>query len=147
MNQDIGKRGEFLATLLSEYRKINDFLTAHSTNDTWLFENFTMAEVAYTPMFMRFWFLEYVRHVSVSLFVCLPSWTVTELAKSCAVEKGLIGTAMHCVVGSPCESHFLFEWSNCTHLALTPAHTDASLRSQTDGPLIYASSRIPLYEH
>ncbi|MXQ08831.1 glutathione S-transferase family protein [Alphaproteobacteria bacterium GH1-50] len=59
MNQDIGKRGEYLDKLLAEYRAINDILVNYAPGDIWFFDDFGWAETVFTPIFMRFWFLDY----------------------------------------------------------------------------------------
>ena len=59
MNQRREKRDDFAEKLLAIYRDINDFLVEHGSGGPYLFENFGLAETVFTPMFMRFWFLEY----------------------------------------------------------------------------------------
>jgi glutathione S-transferase len=59
MNQDAARRDEHAAKLLSIYRDINGFLLEHSPNGPYLFDAFGLAEAVFTPIFQRFWFLEY----------------------------------------------------------------------------------------
>lgn len=59
MNQDRDKRQAFIDEMLKQYAALNDFLVEHNPRGTWLFEDFALAEAVFTPMFMRFWFLEY----------------------------------------------------------------------------------------
>lgn len=59
MNQDLEQREEHHEKLLDLYKKINDFLMEHSPDGTWLFEDFGLAEAVFTPIFKRFWFLDY----------------------------------------------------------------------------------------
>ncbi|HEV2744927.1 MAG TPA: glutathione S-transferase family protein [Rubrobacter sp.] len=59
MNADPARREEFRQGMLDRYARLNDFLLQHSPSGTFLFEDFAMAEVVFTPFFMRFWFLEY----------------------------------------------------------------------------------------
>lgn len=59
MNQDPARREGLRDALLKQYARLDDFLREHSPDGTYLFEGFGWAEVVYTPMFMRFWFLEY----------------------------------------------------------------------------------------
>ena len=59
MNPDRAKTEEMRAALLEQYRWLNDFLMRHNPEGTWLFDDFGLAEVVYTPMMMRFWFLDY----------------------------------------------------------------------------------------
>lgn len=59
MNQDPAQRDAHLDKLLSIYRDIDDFLGHYSPSGPFLFEDFGLAEAVFTPMFMRFWFLDY----------------------------------------------------------------------------------------
>lgn len=59
MNQDRSARGEHLEKLLGLYREIDDFLSLHSPGGDFLFDRFGLAETVFTPIFMRFWFLDY----------------------------------------------------------------------------------------
>ena len=61
MNQDIAKRDGLRANMLKLYERIDDFLRHHGTTSDgpFLFDEFGWAETVFTPMFMRFWFLEY----------------------------------------------------------------------------------------
>jgi glutathione S-transferase len=59
MNQTKDAADQHREKLLGIYRSLNDFLTEHNPNGTWLFDGFGLAEAVFTPMFMRFWFLEY----------------------------------------------------------------------------------------
>lgn len=59
MNQDPARREALLQGMLKQYARLNDFLLEHSPDGTWLFDGFGWAEAVFTPMFMRFWFLEY----------------------------------------------------------------------------------------
>ena len=45
--------------MLKQYQRLGDFLGEHSPSGTFLFEEFGWAEAVFTPIFMRFWFLEY----------------------------------------------------------------------------------------
>ncbi|MDE0589449.1 glutathione S-transferase family protein [Halocynthiibacter sp. C4] len=59
MNQNKSERQAHLDKLLGLYRDINTFLNRHAPEGPFLFEDFGLAEAVFTPMFMRFWFLEY----------------------------------------------------------------------------------------
>jgi glutathione S-transferase len=59
MNQDPAKRDEHRERMLSVYADLDALLRRYNPDGTWLFEEFGFAEAVYTPMFMRFWFLEY----------------------------------------------------------------------------------------
>lgn len=59
MNQDAGRRDEFRDRILGLYHEMNDILLNYAPGDTYFFDRFGWSEVIFTPMFMRFWFLEY----------------------------------------------------------------------------------------
>lgn len=59
MNQDPAQRGAHLDKLLALYRDINDFLVDQNPEGPYLFDDFGLAEAVFTPMFKRFWFLDY----------------------------------------------------------------------------------------
>lgn len=59
MNQNPALRDEFRDGMLRQYAGLNRFLTEHSPDGGFLFEAFGLAEAVFTPLFMRFWFLEY----------------------------------------------------------------------------------------
>lgn len=59
LNQDAAKRDALRDRMLALYAGLDAFLVQHSPDGTFLFEQFGWAEAVFTPMFMRFWFLEY----------------------------------------------------------------------------------------
>jgi len=59
MNQDPAQRDAHLDKLLALYREIDDFLGHHNPTGPYLFVDFGLAEAVFTPMFKRFWFLDY----------------------------------------------------------------------------------------
>lgn len=59
LNQDPARKEEFDERLLGLYRDLNDFLAHHSPEGPFLFDAFGLAEAVFTPMFKRFWFLDY----------------------------------------------------------------------------------------
>jgi glutathione S-transferase len=59
MNRDRAKTEDFQAKMLDHYAWLSDFLDHHNPGGLWLFEDFGLAELVFTPMMMRFWFLEY----------------------------------------------------------------------------------------
>jgi glutathione S-transferase len=59
MNQDPEARDSHRDKLLGLYRDIDAFLTQHAPEGPFLFDDFGLAEAVFTPMFMRFWFLDY----------------------------------------------------------------------------------------
>ncbi len=59
MNQDPEKRQGLNDALLAVYRKLDDFLRWKSPNNVFLFDRFGLAEAVFTPLFVRFYFLDY----------------------------------------------------------------------------------------
>jgi len=59
MNQDRDQIDAFRDAMLAQYHRLDEFLSHHSPDGTFLFEEFGLAEAVFTPMFMRFWFLDY----------------------------------------------------------------------------------------
>lgn len=59
LNHDPSRRDALRTGMLAEYARLNDFLLEHAPEGRFLFESFGWAEAVYTPVFMRFWFLEY----------------------------------------------------------------------------------------
>lgn len=59
MNQDPSQRETHRDKLLALYRDMDDFLLEHNPDGTFLFEDFGLAEAVFTPVFKRFWFLDY----------------------------------------------------------------------------------------
>lgn len=59
MNQARQGREACREAMLAQYRRLNDFLEWQNPNGTFLFDRFGLAEAVFTPMFMRFWFLDY----------------------------------------------------------------------------------------
>jgi glutathione S-transferase len=59
MNQTAERRAALADAMLKQYARLNDFLIEHAPASVFLFEDFAWAEAVFTPLFMRFWFLEY----------------------------------------------------------------------------------------
>lgn len=59
LNQDPARRAALTEQLLGLYRQLDRFLCHEASGEPWLFERFGLAEVVFTPLFMRFWFLDY----------------------------------------------------------------------------------------
>lgn len=59
MNQRRAQRDALHEAMLAQYARLNDFLAEHATSGPFLYEEFGWAETVFTPLFMRFWFLEY----------------------------------------------------------------------------------------
>ncbi len=59
MNRDRAKAQEKRDTLLEHYRWLSDFLDHHNSGGTFLFDDYGLADIVYTSLMMRFWFLDY----------------------------------------------------------------------------------------
>lgn len=59
MNQDPDQREACAEKLRAIYRDIDGFLCHYSQKEPFLFDAFGLAETVFTPMFKRFWFLDY----------------------------------------------------------------------------------------
>ncbi|WP_425049399.1 glutathione S-transferase family protein [Psychromarinibacter sp. S121] len=59
MNRDRDASETKKAALLEHYAWLSDFLDHHNPGGTFLFDRFGLAEAVYTPLMMRFWFLDY----------------------------------------------------------------------------------------
>ena len=59
LNRDREKAGALRAEVDGHWGKLDEFLSYHSPDGDFLFEDFRWAEACYAPMFKRLWFLEY----------------------------------------------------------------------------------------
>ena len=59
MNRDRAKRDALPDAMTAQYAKLNDFLIWQAPQSTFLFDRFGLAECVFTPLFARFWFLDY----------------------------------------------------------------------------------------
>jgi glutathione S-transferase len=60
MNQDTARRPALQEGMLKQYARLDDFLRYHAEGDSpFLFEDFGWSETVFTPLFMRFWFLDH----------------------------------------------------------------------------------------
>jgi glutathione S-transferase len=59
MNGDPDRREALRQAMLDLYASIDDFLAQHGGDGSFLFDGFGWAETVFTPLFMRFWFLQY----------------------------------------------------------------------------------------
>jgi len=65
LNRDPEKRDTHKAAVNKQYEQLDEFLNYYAPDQDFLFEEFGWAEVAFTPMFKRLWFLEYYEHYQV----------------------------------------------------------------------------------
>jgi glutathione S-transferase len=66
MNREAQARDRLAADVEAQYRRLDDFLIWQSPDGTFLFQEFGLAEAVFTPLFMRFWFLEYYEDFGIS---------------------------------------------------------------------------------
>jgi glutathione S-transferase len=59
MNREPARTAAFREAMLTQYAQIEDFLTWQNPDGDFVFADFGLAEAVFTPMFARFWFLEY----------------------------------------------------------------------------------------
>ena len=66
MNQDPDRRQALIDALRQQYARLDDFLSHHADADSpFLFGDFGWAETVFTPLFMRFWFVEHYENFVV----------------------------------------------------------------------------------
>ncbi|HSG04312.1 MAG TPA: glutathione S-transferase family protein [Marinobacterium sp.] len=59
MNQDPERKSEFEKRMLSHYSELNRLLNEFGEGETFFLKDFGLVEAVFTPMRMRFWFLDY----------------------------------------------------------------------------------------
>jgi glutathione S-transferase len=59
LNRDPACRAEMKSEVDAQYARLDDYLRHYARGSDYLFDRFGWAEVAFTPMFKRLWFLEY----------------------------------------------------------------------------------------
>jgi glutathione S-transferase len=59
LNRERARRDPLRDEMLAHYRALDRFLSRHAPEGPFLFERFGLAEAVFTPLFMRFWFLDY----------------------------------------------------------------------------------------
>ena len=59
MNRESDRAVEFHDAMLTQYAWLDDFLAWQNPDGVFLFPHFGLAEAVFTPMFVRFWFLDY----------------------------------------------------------------------------------------
>lgn len=64
-NQDKLRRESLCATMNAQYAKLDEYLRWHAPDRDFLFEDFGLAEVVFTPIFARFAFLAYYENYEI----------------------------------------------------------------------------------
>lgn len=67
MNRDPARAAEFREKMLAQYAGLDDFLTWQNPGGVFLFSDFGLAEAVFTPMFVRFRFLEYFEYFDLPM--------------------------------------------------------------------------------
>lgn len=62
INQEAAQTKAHRQKMLDHFSGLNNFLQQHNPEGDYLFDRFGLAETVFTPIFMRFWFLEYYEH-------------------------------------------------------------------------------------
>ena len=65
LNREKDKRGELKSEVDAQFAQLDEFLSYYAPDRDYLFEDFGWAEIAFTPMFKRLWFLEYYENYRV----------------------------------------------------------------------------------
>lgn len=65
MNQDRARRAQLETAMTAQYARLDDFLAWQSPDADFLFDRFGLAECVFTPMFARFWFLDYYEQYDI----------------------------------------------------------------------------------
>lgn len=87
MNQDPNARDAFRGELLAQYRKLDDLLSRHDPEGSFPFGQFGWAEAVFTPLFMRFWFLDYYEDFELPADLTrVRSWRDTCMAHPAAQQ-------------------------------------------------------------
>lgn len=59
MNQDLALKAQFQTKMLGHYAELNRLLNEWGEGDRFFLKDFGLVDAVYTPMRMRFWFLDY----------------------------------------------------------------------------------------
>lgn len=89
MNRDPARRQALHDDMLAQYRRLDQFLCGYAAGDTWTFDGFGLAEAVFTPLFMRFWFLDYYEAFQLpetNDFARVARWRAACLAQPAAQQ-------------------------------------------------------------
>jgi glutathione S-transferase len=59
LNRDPDRSAKFRERMLAHYARFDELLSAWNPDGVFLFDEFGLAEAVFTPLFVRFWFLDY----------------------------------------------------------------------------------------
>ena len=117
LNRDREKAGALRAEVDGHWGKLDEFLSYHSPDGDFLFEDFRWAEACYAPMFKRLWFLEYYEDYEIpAAFGRARRWR--EIRRSSRTPNSSAGTSMARTSNGPsprksCPSIRRFVKSSC----------------------------------
>ncbi len=87
MNRSRDQRDAFATAMIAQYKRLNDFLEWQAPDGDFLFETFGLAEVVFTPMFARFWFLDYYEGFVIPQELArVRRWSQACLSHGCAQQ-------------------------------------------------------------
>ena len=89
MNRDRAKTGEKRKALLDHYAWLDEMLCFYNPDGTFLFDRFGWAEAVYTPLMMRFWFLDHYEGFALPddpAFARVAKWRAACLAHPAAQQ-------------------------------------------------------------
>lgn len=89
MNRSRDEREKHLRKMLGLFGELDGFLREHSPDGVFLFGEFGLAEAVFTPIMMRFWFLEYYEDFELpadSAFARVRAWREACLAHPAAQQ-------------------------------------------------------------
>ena len=89
MNRDRAQAGARRQALLDQYAWLDDMLRHHNPEGVFLFDRFGWAEAVYTPLMMRFWFLDYYEGFALPddpAFARVARWKAACLAHPAAQQ-------------------------------------------------------------
>ena len=87
MNQSLERREALREGMVKQYERLNDFLLEHAPSSEFLFKQFGWVETVFTPLFMRFWFLEYYEDFQLPLELArVRQWRDASIAHPAAQQ-------------------------------------------------------------
>ncbi len=89
LNRDRTLREQHVKDVDAQFQRLDAFLSYYSPRGDFLFDSFGWAEVAFTPMFKRLWFLEYYENYAIpKSLVRIQRWRDACLVHPAAQRHG-----------------------------------------------------------
>ena len=151
LNRDPAKRDELKAEVDAQYARLDDFLSYYSPDGTFLFDDFGWAEVAFTPMFKRLWFLDYYEAYEIQHMLKHGGGTIVNTASQAGLT-GLAGVAIyaaskHGVVGLTKSAALDVAQQGIRINAVAPGPIETGLLHRMVGdaiPMSVIASQVPM---